>query len=72
MSRIVFAAAMIASLLALAKHERALDRTGLLGTCATVAAPAPGRLGVARVPPRRADGVPRPRQGLVHAARDAR
>jgi len=41
MSRIVFGAAMIASLLALAKHERVLDRTGLFGTCATVAAPAP-------------------------------
>ncbi len=41
MSRIVFAAAMIASVLALAKHERVLDRTGLLGTCSEVAAPAP-------------------------------
>lgn len=41
MSRIVFAAAMIASLLALAKNERVLDRTGLLGSCAALAAPAP-------------------------------
>ena len=41
MSRIVFAAAMIASLLALAKHERVLDRTGLLGSCAELAAAAP-------------------------------
>lgn len=41
MTRIVFAAAMIASLLALAKHERVLDRTGLLGSCTALAAPAP-------------------------------
>jgi hypothetical protein len=41
MSRIVFAAAMIASVLALAKHERVLDRTGLFGSCSTLAAPAP-------------------------------
>lgn len=41
MSRIVFAAAMIASVLALAKHERVLDRTGLFGSCAQLAAPAP-------------------------------
>jgi hypothetical protein len=41
MSRIVLAAAMIASLLALAKHEHALDRAGLFGACTTVAAPAP-------------------------------
>lgn len=42
MSRIVFAAAMIASVLALAKHERVLDRSGLLGSCSALAAPAPG------------------------------
>ena len=41
MSRIVFAAAMIASLLALAKHEHVLDRTGLLGSCSELAAAAP-------------------------------
>jgi hypothetical protein len=41
MSRIVFAAAMIASVLALAKHERVLDRTGLFGSCSSLAAPAP-------------------------------
>lgn len=41
MSRIVFVAAMIASILALAKNERVLDRTGLLGSCAALAAPAP-------------------------------
>lgn len=41
MSRIVFAAALIASALALAKHERVLDRTGLLGSCSALAAPAP-------------------------------
>lgn len=41
MSRIVFAAAMIASLLALAKRERVLDRTGLLGSCSELAAAAP-------------------------------
>lgn len=41
MSRIVFAAAMIASALALAKHERVLDRSGLLGSCSTLAAAAP-------------------------------
>ncbi len=41
MSRIVLAAAMIASILALAKNEHVLDRTGLLGSCAELAAPAP-------------------------------
>ena len=41
MSRIVFAAAMIASVLALAKQERVLDRTGLFGSCSSLAAPAP-------------------------------
>jgi hypothetical protein len=41
MSRILVVAALIASLLAFAKHERVLDRTGLLGSCSTVAAPAP-------------------------------
>ena len=41
MSRIVLAAAMIASILALARHERMLDRTGLLGSCSALAAPAP-------------------------------
>ena len=41
MTRIVFAAAMIASVLALAKHEQVLDRTGLFGSCSALAAPAP-------------------------------
>lgn len=41
MSRIVVAAALIASALAFGKHERVLDRTGLLGSCAALAAPAP-------------------------------
>jgi len=41
MSRIVVVAAVIASLLALGKNERVLDRTGILGTCAELAAPAP-------------------------------
>ena len=41
MSRIVFVAAMIASVLALAKHERALDRTGMFGSCSALSAPAP-------------------------------
>ena len=41
MSRILVVAALIASLLAFAKHERVLDRTGLLGSCSAVAAPAP-------------------------------
>ena len=41
MSRIVLAAAMIASLLALAKHERVLDRTGLFGSCSALSVPAP-------------------------------
>ena len=41
MSRIVFAAAMIVSVLALAKHERVFERAGLFGSCSTLAAPAP-------------------------------
>ena len=41
MSRIVFVAAMIASVLALAKHEHALDRTGMFGSCSALSAPAP-------------------------------
>ena len=41
MSRIVFVAAMIASALALAKQERVLDRTGMFGSCSSLAAPAP-------------------------------
>jgi hypothetical protein len=41
MSRIVLAAAMIASILALAKHEHAVDRTGMFGSCAALSAPAP-------------------------------
>jgi hypothetical protein len=41
MSRIVFGAAMIASILALARHEHALDRTGMFGSCSALSAPAP-------------------------------
>jgi hypothetical protein len=41
MSRIVLAAAMIASVLALAKHEGVLERTELVGSCSALAAPAP-------------------------------
>jgi hypothetical protein len=41
MSRIVFVAAIIASILALGKHERVVDRTGLFGSCAALSAPAP-------------------------------
>lgn len=41
MSRVVFAAAMIASALAFVQHERGFERTGLLGTCSALAAPAP-------------------------------
>ena len=41
MSRIVFAAALIASVLALGKQQRALERSGLLGSCSTLTAPAP-------------------------------
>ena len=41
MSRIAFAAAMIASALAFAHHEHAFERTGLLGSCSSLSAPAP-------------------------------
>jgi hypothetical protein len=41
MSRVLVVAALIASLLAFAKHEHVLDRTGLLGSCTEVAAAAP-------------------------------
>lgn len=41
MSRVVVVAALVASLLAFAKEERLLDRTGLLGSCVELAAPAP-------------------------------
>lgn len=41
MARVVIVAGLIASLLALAKEERVLDRTGLLGGCARVEASAP-------------------------------
>jgi hypothetical protein len=41
MSRIAFAAAMIASALAFAHHEHAFKRTGLLGSCSSLSAPAP-------------------------------
>ena len=41
MSRVIFIAAMIASVLALAKHEDALDRTGMFGSCSALDAPAP-------------------------------
>lgn len=41
MARIVVVAGLIASVLAFAKEERLLDRTGLLGGCAAVEAAAP-------------------------------
>ncbi len=41
MSRIVFAAAIIASVFGLAQHQRVLDRTGLFGSCAVLTATAP-------------------------------
>lgn len=41
MPRIAVAAALIVSVLAFAKSERLLDRTGLLGSCSELAAPAP-------------------------------
>lgn len=41
MSRIVFVAAMMASSLAFAHHERAFERTGLFGSCSSLTAPAP-------------------------------
>ena len=40
MYRITLAAALVASALAAAQHERVLDRSGLLGFCSPVAAPA--------------------------------
>ena len=41
MSRVVVVAALIASVLAFAKDQQVLDRTGLLGSCVALAAPAP-------------------------------
>lgn len=41
MSRIVVVAAVVASILAVARNERVLDRAGILGTCTELAAPAP-------------------------------
>ena len=38
MFRTTLAAALVASLLAAAHHERVLDRAGLLGSCTTLAA----------------------------------
>jgi hypothetical protein len=38
MFRITLAAALVASVLAAAHHERVLDRSGLLGGCTTLAA----------------------------------
>lgn len=40
MFRIALAAALVASALAAAHHERVLDRSGLLGSCSPVAVPA--------------------------------
>jgi hypothetical protein len=42
MSRVFVVAALIASVLTLARHERVLDRTGLFGTCSELSQPAPG------------------------------
>lgn len=41
MARVLVVTVLIASLLALAKEQRVLDRTGLLGTCTELSAPAP-------------------------------
>ena len=41
MSRIVLVAALIASALAFVHNEHTFERTGLLGSCATLATPAP-------------------------------
>ena len=41
MFRIVVAAAIIASLLAFAKHQHVLDRAGLTGSCTSLSDPAP-------------------------------
>lgn len=41
MARTLVVAALIASLLTLARNERLLDRSGLLGSCAELSAPAP-------------------------------
>ena len=41
MFRTFTAAALIASALAIAQHERMLDRSGLLGSCSPLAAAAP-------------------------------
>lgn len=41
MSRIVFIAALIASALALVRHEHVLERTGMFGSCTSLSAPAP-------------------------------
>lgn len=41
MTRVLVVAVLIASILALAKKERVLDRTGLLGSCSAVEAAAP-------------------------------
>ena len=41
MFRIVVAAVLIASVLVLVKQDRVLDRTGLLGSCVALTAPAP-------------------------------
>lgn len=41
MARVLVVAALIASALALVRSERVLDRTGLLGTCTELSAPAP-------------------------------
>lgn len=41
MARVLVVAILIASLLAVAKEERVLDRTGLLGSCSAVEAAAP-------------------------------
>ena len=72
MSRIVFAAAMIASALAFAQHERTFERTGMLGLVLRARGTRARGRPVARVPARPAHRLPRPLPGLVHAPRDAR
>jgi len=41
MSRITVIAALIASAVALVRHEHVLDRSGMFGSCTSLSAPAP-------------------------------
>ena len=68
MFRTTLAAALVASVLAAAHHERVLDRSGLLGGCTTLAtATVDGSKWL-----RRADRLSRSHARRLHARRDAR